>query len=147
MENYHVDLLVVFAPALASAVLCVVASMGALRSLFAAKVRDPLLKVLGCREHVNTIISVTTNVMFVGPAVGVLYGSTEDTLLDKRLGVVMGLFCGILLARLSRHAAVLAKNEAEEQALANQVAVREALRAERRARAAAARLARRSRYR
>ena len=146
MERFHA-LLVVLAPALASAVLCVVANMGAFRSLYAAKVKNPLLKVIASREHVSTIIGVTTNVMFVGAAVGVLYGSNGETLLDKRLGVLVGLFCGYLPVRLSQHADVLAKNEAEAQAHAARVAAREALVADRRARARAARLKRRSRFR
>ena len=64
-----------------------------------------------------------------GPAVGLLYGSNGETLLDKRLGMLVG-----LLVRLSRHEDLLAKNEAEAQAHAARVAAREGLVAERRAR-------------
>lgn len=146
MERFHA-LLVALSPALACVALCVVANMGALRSVFAAYVMNPLLQLLASREHVSTIIGVTTNVMFVGAAVGVLYGSNGETLLDRRLGVLVGLFCGLLLVRLSRQADILARNEAKAQAHAARVAAREALVAERRARAAAARLKRRSRFR
>lgn len=146
MENYHVDLLVVLAPALASAVLCVAANMGALRALFATKVTEPTLKALTCREHVSTLSSVATNVMFVGSAVGVLYGSDGESPLDRRLGLVVGLVFAWVVARLSRHAAALARTEAEEQRQAIREAVCEAIEAERRAsRRPSKRLARRAR--
>jgi len=146
MEALHVELLVVLAPALACTVLCVAANASALQALFADWVMRPLLQVLACREHVNTIIGVTTNIMFIGPAVGVLYGSSGETLLDQRLGILVGLFCGVLFVRLSRHAAVLANNEAGAQLHAARIAARESLRTEQRARAAAARRPRRGRH-
>lgn len=133
MDLIHGELLVVLAPALLCVVLFLATNMGALRALFAAKVMDPLLKALTSREHVSTLSSVATNVMFVGSAVGVLYGSDGESPLDKRLGLLVGLVLALVVARLSRQAAALAKSEAAEPHQAIRKAVREALEAERRA--------------
>jgi hypothetical protein len=74
--SLHVELLVVLAPAFACVVLCLVAR-GGLSALLAAKVIEPPLRALASRQHVNTLLAVATNLMFVGSAVGVLYGSSE----------------------------------------------------------------------
>lgn len=145
MKLFHAEILVVLAPALACVVLCVAANMGALRVLFAAKVTDPLVKALSCREHVYTMLAVSTNLMFVGSAVGVLYGSNGDKPLDKGLGLLVGLTSGLVVASLSRRAAVLARKEANEQSEAIGAAVRKALKAKRRpARRSSKRLVRRA---
>lgn len=86
----HVEILVVLAPALVCGPLCVVANMDALRALLAATVTSPLVKALSCREHVNTLLSVSTNLLFVGSAVGVLYGSNGERPLDNWLGCWSG---------------------------------------------------------
>jgi hypothetical protein len=113
--NLHVELLVVLAPALASVVLCLVADRGGLSALSAAKVIERTVRALASRQHVNTLLAVATNLMFVGSAVGVLYGSSGETPLDKRLGLLAGLVFAWAVVRLSRQAAALARNEAEER--------------------------------
>ena len=132
MNVFHVEILVALAPALACVVLCVVANIGAIRALFTAKVTTQVSKALNCREHVNTMLSAATNLMFVGSAVGVLYGSDGERPLDKWLGVLVGLTFGLVVAGLSRRAAFLAKKEADEQSEALRDAVREAVQAQRR---------------
>lgn len=131
MNLLHVELLVVLAPALACAVLCGVANRGALRSLFAARLKTPLLATLANRDHVNTLLSLAANLVFVGSGVGVLYGSNGDALLDQQLAALLGLLGGLLTVRLSRHAAALAKEAANQEAQAVRQALHEALEAHR----------------
>jgi hypothetical protein len=131
MNLFHAELLVVLAPALACLVLCGVANAGALRSLFVARVKTPLLAVLANREHVNTLLSLVTNLVFVGGGVGVLYGSDGGAPLDQLLGAVAALLGGFAAVRLSRRAAALARKEAQEEAQALRAVVREALAAHR----------------
>ena len=139
MNLFHAELLVVLAPALACLVLCGVANLGAVRSLFVARVKTPLQAVLGNREHVNTLLSLVTNLVFVGGGVGVLYGSDGCALLDQQLGVLAGLLGGFVAVRLSRRAATLARKEAEEEAQALRAALGEVLQAYRAAGGTAAR--------
>jgi hypothetical protein len=131
MNSFHADLLVVLAPALACLVLCIVANLGALRSLFVVQVKTPMKAMLANREHVNTLLSLATNLVFVGSGVGVFYGSDGGTVLDQQLGALAGLLGGFAAVRLSRHASALARKEKQEEAQAVEAAVREALRAHR----------------
>lgn len=127
MNLVHAELLVVLAPALACLVLCGIANQAGLRALLVAWVAAPLRTVLANRDHVNTLLSLATNLVFVGGGVGALYGSNGDAPLDQQLGALFGLLGGLAAVRLSRRAAALARKEAEEEAQSLRDAVREAL--------------------
>jgi len=127
MNLLHVELLVVLAPALACLVLCGVANGRALCAWFVARLKTPLRAALSSREHVNTLLSLATNLVFVGGGVGVLYGSNGDAPLDQQLGALSGLLGGWAALRLSRRAAALALQEARDEAEAVRAALSEAL--------------------
>jgi hypothetical protein len=130
--SLHVELLVVLAPAFACVVLCLVAR-GGLSALLAAKVIEPPLRALASRQHVNTLLAVATNLMFVGSAVGVLYGSSERRRLTSGWDCSSASVFAWAVVRLSRQAAALARNEAEERNQAMLDALRNALSADRNA--------------
>lgn len=131
MMLLHVQLLVVLAPALVGLVLCGVANRGALRALFAIRFVRAWRSVLANREHVSTLISLATNLVFIGSGVGVLYGSNGDALLDQEAGVLLGVVGMLVVVALSRRAATLAKRAAQEEAQALQAALRDAIAAHR----------------
>ncbi len=79
----------------------------------------------------NTLLSLATNLVFVGSGVGVLYGSNGEALLDQQLGALVGLLVSLVVVRLSRQAAALAKEEADEEVQAVREALGEALAAHR----------------
>lgn len=72
----------------------------------------PFRTVISTRDHLTTLIGVTTNVTFLGTAVGALFGYTGDSREAYLLGALLGLLAAWLLVRLSRLSAELAKAEA-----------------------------------
>lgn len=112
----HVALLVALSPALASAALCVVANWGALRSLYAAKVVDPVRSALRSRAHVSTLISVSSGLLVAGPVVTVLYWSRNaQQPWDQPIAMAMCLVVGVVTVLLSRRLAELEKAQDVEQ--------------------------------
>jgi len=72
----------------------------------------PFRTVISSRDHLTTLIGVTTNITFLGTAVGALFGYTGDSREAYLLGALLGLLAAWLLVRLSRLSAELAKAEA-----------------------------------
>lgn len=72
----------------------------------------PFRTVISSRDHLTTLIGVTTNITFLGTAVGALFGYTGDSREAYLLGGLLGLLAAWLLVRLSRLSAELAKAEA-----------------------------------
>ncbi len=102
----------------------------------------PFRSVIGSREHVTTLIGVTTNVCFLGTAVGSLLGYTGDSREAYLMGALLALLCAWLLVRLSGLSAELAKAEVSASHRRTAGAVRSIVRDEidaARVRAAAAR--------
>ncbi len=115
----HVALLVALSPALASAALCVVANWGALRSLYAAKVVDPVRSALKSRAHVSTLINVSAGLLVAGPVVTVVYWSKDaQQPWDQPIAMAMCLVVGVVTVLLSRRLAELERiQDAEQRAL------------------------------
>jgi len=112
MESLHAQLLVVLAPALLSVALCLLAKHAALAALMAKHVTLPMRELLTSREHVESLLSLATNLAFVGSAVGVVFGFSESSREAFLLGMVVALASLFMVSRLSRLSAELAKNEA-----------------------------------
>lgn len=115
----HVALLVALSPALASAALCVLANWGALRSLYAAKVVDPVRSALRSRAHVSTLINVSSGLLVAGPVVTVVYWSKDaQQPWDQPIAMAMCLVVGVVTVLLSRRLAELERvQDAEQRAL------------------------------
>lgn len=77
-----------------------------------AHVSLPFRTVISSRDHLTTLIGVTTNITFLGTAVGALFGYTGDSREAYLLGGLLGLLAAWFLVRLSRLSAELAKAEA-----------------------------------
>ncbi len=109
----HVELLVVLAPALASVLACFVASSAGLARLLDRHLTAPIRSMLACREHVQTLLSWLTNLGVVGGALfAVTFGFGENSREAYLLGAAVALTSVLIIIRLSRLAAALAKNEA-----------------------------------
>lgn len=111
---FHVEILVVLAPAILSSVLCVVANTGALRRLYAALVVGPARAVSQSSAHLNTLINVSVGITLAGPLVSVLYGPNSAPLWEP-LPLVLTIVFGATTVRLSKMAAQLERAQAAAQ--------------------------------
>ena len=66
MEFLHAELLVVLAPTLLSVALCLLANHATLAAMMAKHVTLPMRELLTSREHVESLLSLATNLAFVG---------------------------------------------------------------------------------
>jgi len=113
MEFLHAELLVVLAPTLLSVALCLLANHATLAAMMAKHVTLPMRELLTSREHVESLLSLATNLAFVGSAAGVvLFGFSESSREAFLLGMVVALASLFMVSRLSRLSAELARNEA-----------------------------------
>ena len=72
-----------------------------------------LRTMLGCREHVDTLLGLMINCAFVGTAAGALFGYGGDSREAYLMGGVVGLAALFAVTRLSKLSARLASSEAK----------------------------------
>lgn len=105
MELLHAEYLVVLAPAMLSAAVGLIVN--------GAGLRISLQSILGCREHVDTLIGLMVSSAFIGPASGVVLGYGGDSREAFVTGAVVGIAALFAVMRLSSLAAELADAESK----------------------------------
>ncbi len=105
MEYLHAEYLVVLGPALLSAMMALLVNGPGLGV--------SLRSMLGCREHVDTLLGLMINCAFVGTAAGALFGYGGDSREAYLMGGVVGLAALFAVTRLSKLSAQLASSEAK----------------------------------